>query len=116
MVGLVDANTANFTLLAVIAVTTFGSAVLKVWTDGKQAKKLDNLKVTTDNTHELVNSESEKQRAVNVVTLKALAIALDRIADTSKSDADKAASTAAHAAVKAAEGMLGQSSESRSPE
>jgi hypothetical protein len=106
MVGLVDSNTANFTLLAVIAATTFGSAVLKVWTDSKQAKKLDNLQVTANNTHKLVNSESEKQLAINVVTLKALAIALDRIAETSKTDADRAAAAAAHVAVKSAEGML----------
>lgn len=104
-VGL-DANTANFTLLAVIALTTFGSAVIKLRSDSRQEKKLAVLQTTADKTHSLVNSDSEKHMAIHIVTLKALAGALDTIASNSKKKVDAAAAKAAHNAIKVAEKAL----------
>ena|ERR1700733_13271522 len=106
-------NTTELFLLAIAAFSGMLGAVLKLFSDSRERqdridrdKKLTQLQNTADNTHKLVNSESEKQLQVNITTLKALAIAMDRIAHQSGDGADSAAAKAAHSAVEAAESVL----------
>jgi hypothetical protein len=109
----VDSNTANFTLLCVTAVASLGGGWLKLVSDSRerrykieQDRKLVTLQATADNTHKLVNSDSEKQMALTVLALRGWLVAVERTASESKLATDIAAADAAKAALHNAEKLL----------